>query len=66
MSQKPIVRLKPENHGCLKMAAVAFGMPLNALADEAIQEWIKKNKRRIESATGRILTTQIDGPKAGA
>lgn len=66
MSQKPIVRLKPENHRCLKMAAVALGTPLNSLADEAVREWFKKNRKRIESAAGGILTTNQDVHPSGA
>lgn len=65
MSQKPIVRLNPENHRCLKMAAVALGSPLNSLADEAVREWFKKNRKRIESATGGILTANQEVQPTG-
>lgn len=55
MSQKALVRLKPENHRCLKLAATVFGVPLNQLADEAVREWLKKNRKRIESASGEYM-----------
>lgn len=65
MSQKPLVRLKPENHRCLKMASAALGTPLNSLADEAVHEWFRKNRKRIESATGGILTANQEVQPSG-
>lgn len=52
MKQKPLVRLSPDTHKRAKIASVAIGMPLNSLVDEAVEDWMKRNSKRIVKAAG--------------
>jgi hypothetical protein len=49
-----LIYMKPDLIRQLKLAALAKGTPAYELAEEAIEEWLKKHKREIRLATTEI------------
>jgi hypothetical protein len=49
-----LIYMKPDLIRQLKLAALAKGKPAFVLAEEAIEEWLKKHKREIRLATTEI------------
>jgi hypothetical protein len=49
-----LIYMKPDLIRQLKLAALAKGTPAFVIAEEAIEEWLKKHKREIRLATAEI------------
>jgi hypothetical protein len=49
-----LIYMKPDLIRQLKLAALAKGTPAFVIAEEAIDEWLKKHKREIRMATAEI------------
>jgi hypothetical protein len=49
-----LIYMKPGLIRQLKLAALAKGTPAFVLAEEAVEEWLKKHKREIRLATAKI------------
>jgi hypothetical protein len=46
--------MQPDLIRKLKLAALALGVPSYELAEKAIDEWLKKNQRKIREGTAEI------------
>jgi hypothetical protein len=49
-----LVYMQPDLIRKLKLAALALGVPSYELAEKAIDEWLKKNQRKIREGTAEI------------
>lgn len=65
MSQKPVVRIDAKIHRSVKVAAATLGVPINSIVDDAVRDWVKRHRRKIEGAAVAPLT-QPEGSPAGA
>lgn len=42
------VRIEPELHKALRIAAIEAGMSMNAAINQAVEIWLKEQKRRVK------------------